>query len=99
MNPNYIKVVSVDVTGLRVFEDASGAPAVVRVANYAYAFDTLGSVRCSLLQPVSGSRLESKIAAGRAKAAYVAARDAVVSAAWLKANADLYAVAQETESL
>jgi hypothetical protein len=76
---------------VQVFSDASGAPAVVSYGRYTFAFDTLGAVKCNLVKPVSGSRIEHKIALNVCTKAYMAARDSVVDAAWLARNAAMYA--------
>jgi hypothetical protein len=75
---------------IRTFEDASGAPAVVSYGPYTFAVDTLGDVRLTLISPVYGSRVESKIAASAARRAYLAERDTLVSGTWLAANRTMY---------
>ena len=80
-----------NVKSLKVYSDASGAPAVVESGGYVFACDTLGRVSLTCIRPRSGSRIASKIAARKAEAAYVAARDAEISVEWLAQNLSLYA--------
>lgn len=75
---------------IKVFSDFSGAPAVVSSGRYRFAFDTLGCVTCTLIAPVSGSHTESKIAKGKALAAYVGERNQRITEEWLVGNRALY---------
>jgi hypothetical protein len=52
------------------YEDFSGAPAVISYGRHTFAFDLLGEVKCNLLKPVYGSRVESKIALDVCSKAY-----------------------------
>lgn len=82
----------VEVKNLRVFDDASGAPALVEVADYVFACDTLGkrtAVNC--IKPGYGSRTESKIAARRARIAYESKVLFSTTGAWRQQNCDMYA--------
>ena len=86
-----VKTAAVEVSPLRPFTDASGAPATVSIGPYVYAADFLGEARLTLIRPVTGSRTESKIAASRARAAYAAKVDVFTTDEWRKANAAMYA--------
>jgi hypothetical protein len=83
----------VDVSRITVYPDASGAPATVRIADYVFACDMLGEARLNCIKPGHGSRVESKIAAKRAEAAYTAAVMAQAGDEWLAKNAAMYAQA------
>ncbi len=83
------------IESFRLMPDASGAPAVVNVDGYVYAFDFLGEVKCNLIKPSWGSRTSSAVAAKRARAAYERELDRRVwelssPQAWFAANSDMY---------
>ena len=80
-----------NVESIRVFDDASGAPAVVSYGAYRFAFDTLGEVKANLLRPVYGSRVANRVALDVCTRAYLSARG--VSLEWLERNARMYEVA------
>lgn len=81
----------VDVKNLVVYEDASGAPAVVTVADYSFACDTVGKTVMTCIRPGHGSRTESKIAAQRASNAYQdAVHKATLGTDWMRRNAVMY---------
>lgn len=73
---------------VQIYDDASGAPATVTYGRYTFAFDTLGEVKCTLIKPVYGTRVENKIALDMCTKAYMSARK--VSAEWLARNAEMY---------
>ena len=78
---------------LRVFEDASGAPALVDVAGFTFALDTLGqhNVTCTVLNYGTGAYMrDAPAAAKKARAAYAVARDQVIATDWLARNAAMY---------
>lgn len=77
-----------------VMTDASGAPAVISYGGYAFAFDVLGEIKCNLIRPMYGSRLESKIALDICTAAYRAClKLKTIREGWLDANRAMYAPA------
>jgi len=80
-----------NVEHIRVFSDASGCPAVVSCGRYRFAFDTLGAVTCNLIAPLSGGRVESKVAKAKALVAYMGERNKLVTEEWLATNRALYA--------
>lgn len=86
-----VRHAAVEVSGMKVYPDASGAPAVVRIGPYGYACDYIkGEVRCALISPVAGSRVESKIAAERARREYAKHLVDCTTSHWRKANVTLY---------
>lgn len=76
---------------VQAFDDASGATALVTYGRYTFAFDTLGEVKCNLVKPVSGSRIEHKIALDVCTKAYISARDKVCNEDWMRRNREMYA--------
>ena len=82
----------VEVSSMTVYPDASGAPAVVSVGPYVYACDFVGGeIRVSCIKPAKGSRVESKVAADRARREYAKVLEKNTDAAWRAANVALYA--------
>ena len=78
------------VTMERVFEDGSGAPAVVSVRGWTYACDFLGDVTCALITECS-SRRPPKWAAKAAREQYLAELRSRAPANWFDANRAMYA--------
>jgi hypothetical protein len=77
----------------RVFEDASGAPAVLTYKGYMYACDFLGEAKFNLIgYPKMGSRTESKIAARECRFAYVQMLLAATTQEWRERSKALYEV-------
>lgn len=76
---------------IRVFDDASGAPAVLRYNGYAFAFDVLGEIKCNNIAPRYGSRHACKVAQQICEREYRALLDASTTAEWRAANAAMYA--------
>jgi hypothetical protein len=76
---------------IRVFEDASGAPVVLRYNGYAFAFDYLGEVKCNNIAPRYGSRVACKVAKDVCEREYRAILEAATTPEWRKANEELYA--------
>jgi hypothetical protein len=75
---------------VEVYQDGSGACALITYGRYTFAFETLGDLKCNLIRPVSGSRIEHKIALDMCTKAYIKARDAVCDAAWFERNRVMY---------
>jgi hypothetical protein len=71
----------------RVFEDYSGAPAVVTVDGFSFSFDRIGVTCCNLL--TAGGRSPSKRVVALAEWRY-AEYLKTLPAGWLGANAALY---------
>lgn len=87
-----VRTAPVSVSGLMTYPDASGAPAVVSIGPFVYAANFIGGeVRIALISRGSGSRVESKIAADRARRAYSADLEKITDAAWRAASVALYA--------
>jgi len=82
---------SVTVAPIRFFEDGSGAPTTVTVGGYKYACDYLNGARVQLISESPGTRVGCKIAASRAKSAYIQAVYAGASSDWFRANTAMYA--------
>jgi hypothetical protein len=76
----------------RIFDDASGAPAVLSYDGYTFACDMLGEFKMNCVAPRSGSRLASKIAALICRASYHSLLATAVTEEWLERNRSLYAV-------
>jgi len=76
-----------------VFADGSGAPAVVRVGEYTWAFDMLGETSCKLIGGPTGyrSRKSFAIAINKARSAYAMALGHETDASWIERNAAMYA--------
>lgn len=84
----------VNVRSFMAYTDGSGAPAVIEVTGYTYAFDFLGETKCNLIgSPNVGSRMASEGAARRARDAYVRLVRSLMTRAWFELNARLYAEA------
>lgn len=83
-----------DVSQLKVFSDASGAEAIVKVGRYKFAANYLGEISLNLISK-GGSAWESKIAANKARKAYNDALCGKVSILWLAKNIELYKAAIE----
>lgn len=75
---------------IRVFDDASGAPVVLRYNGYAFAFDMLGDVKCNNIAPRYGSRVACKIAQDVCERTYRAMLAQVTTAEWRAANQAMY---------
>jgi len=60
----------VRVSGLRVFEDASGVTATMSYNGYVFACNWLGGVSLNCIKPLYGSRRDSKIAADVCRRAF-----------------------------
>lgn len=78
------------VESFQVFSDGSGAPAVVSYNGYAFAFDFLGEIKCNLVRPVSGTRIQARIAKETCERAYRQRLEEVADSAWLALNAEMY---------
>jgi hypothetical protein len=76
---------------LRVFDDASGAPAVLEYRGYAFACDCLGEIKMRLIAPVSGTRLANRIAADVVRTAYGQLLEQATNDDWRTRNASMYA--------
>jgi hypothetical protein len=73
-----------------IYEDGSGAPAMVTVEGWTFALDYLGEVKCRLVT-VSASRKPPKWAASWAQNTYRIALQDKVSAEWFEKNHAMYA--------
>lgn len=81
----------VNVRSFVAYEDGSGAPAVVEVTGYTYAFDYLGGTKCTLIgSPALGSRMASEGACRRARDAYVKLVRSLLTRDWFRLNAEMY---------
>jgi hypothetical protein len=80
----------VDAGPIRVFTDASGAPAVMRCNGFSWAFDCLGKITCNLIGG-SGSLVGFQVALDKASRAYAMVLADAVNADWIQRNATLYA--------
>lgn len=76
---------------LRVFSDASGAPAVIAHDGYAFAFDMLGRVTVSCIRPLFGTRISCERAKDLCEREYAKLIAERVDAEWLARNAAMYA--------
>lgn len=74
----------------RVYEDGSGAPALVTVQGWTFACDFVGEVRSNLLTK-SSSRRPAKWMGDYVRAQYLKALRAAAPASWFDLNATMYA--------
>lgn len=86
-----VRTAPATVSGLHVYPDASGAPAVVRVGSLVYAANFIGGEPRLALIGGRPSRVEATIGSDRAHRAYRHALEASTDAAWIAANIALYA--------
>jgi hypothetical protein len=75
---------------IRVFDDASGTPVVLRYNGYAFAFDMLGEIKCNNIAPRYGSRVACKIARDICERTYRAMLEQATTAEWMTANQVMY---------
>ena len=80
-----------NVTNIRIFDDASGASALVSVDGMLFSCDYLGEPKINLVQDRSYSTRASKKAFGFARAAYMGEVVAKLTPEWLARNAEWYA--------
>ncbi len=91
-NKIYTATAAIEVQGFRAFEDASGAPATVRIADFMYAADYIGGeVRLNLIRGPQHGRTAGTVAADRARRAYAVLINEQTSESWRSANVALYA--------
>lgn len=82
----------VNVKSFTAYTDGSGAPAVIEVTGYTYAFDFLAETKCNLIgSPTLGSRMASEGAVRRARDAYVKLVRSLLTREWFALNAEMYA--------
>lgn len=88
---NVPAVVNAEVTALQFHADGSGCPAVVHVGPFAFAFDTLGTLRFHRLDTTRYNRATVSEALRLATKAYTLAVDRLATPEWRKLNAEMYA--------
>lgn len=71
-----------------VLSDSSGAPPVVNVDGWLFAFDILGKIHCSCIN--GGSSRIGRSVLAIAKSRYKAALLQAVDSAWLQKNKEMY---------
>lgn len=81
---------SADIKHFLKYSDASGAEAVISYRGYVFACNHLGAPSMTLIKPVSGTRVENKIAASVCRKAYAELIAANCDAEWLALNAAMY---------
>ena len=87
----YTAKVTVEIEGFKTFEDASGAPAVVRVADFSYAADFIGGeARLTCIKHPTNGRRASQVAAERAERTYLAFVNENTTPEWRATNVALY---------
>jgi hypothetical protein len=87
----YTATATIDIQSLGVFEDGSGSPCIVKIADYVYALDLLGDVSLHCVKhPAGASQTASKVAAQRARAAYLAYIFAHTTEDWRETNRKMY---------
>lgn len=87
----YTAKAAVEVVTCEVYPDGSGAPALVRVADFSYACDFLGGeVRLNLVKGPSHGRRANQVAAERATRTYAAYVNENTSPEWRVANVAMY---------
>ena len=77
------------VQNVSLFVDGSGAPSLVRCGGFTFACDMLGEVRVNLVTRTNA--WPSKRTVEAVRRAYAAWLATAVGAAWLEANAKMYA--------
>ncbi len=88
----YTAKAAVEISGFQKYEDASGAPAVVRVADFSYAADFIGGeVRLTCIKSPNNGRRASEVAAERARKTYAAFIGENTTSEWRAANVAMYA--------
>jgi hypothetical protein len=75
---------------IRVFEDASGAPAVIHSNGYTFAMDCLGRTTCNLIGDAKRSPAARKLAATLARWRYERLLHAATTEEWREANRVMY---------
>lgn len=89
---NTTQIASFELSFLRPYSDASGAPVVLAHGGYVFAMDFIaGEITCNCIRPASGSRTSSKIAAAKVRARYQHMLDRDTTAEWRARNVALYA--------
>lgn len=86
-----VQDMSVEVTGLTIHSDGSGAPAVVVVGRYRFACDTLGKRTAVHGLNATGSCREQRSAAMKARHAYNSAVLFNTTHQWRERNRAMYA--------
>lgn len=90
----YTAKAAVEIEGFQAYPDASGAPALVRVADFSYAADFIGGeVRLACIKHPGNGRRASEVAAERARRTYEAFVTENTTAEWRAANVVLYSEA------
>lgn len=81
------------VKSFQVYDDASGAPAVIEALGVVYAFDYLGGLKCRCIRPLSGTviRAQMERAANEAHEAYSVLLEGL-GAEWIERNLAMYGV-------
>lgn len=74
---------------IEVYSDASGAPSLYRLDGWIFACDCTGEIKVRIVG--ESSRKPSRKTLAMVESRYVKALHAVVDAAWLAANAAMYA--------
>jgi hypothetical protein len=77
----------------RVYEDASGAPALLRYDGYTFAFDCVGKVSGRRIAPLNGSASGARRAYAACERAYFELLEDQTDEGWHARNRALYEVA------
>lgn len=87
-----------DVSRFQVFADGSGAEALISYRGYVFACNHLGRPSMTLIKPVSGTRVENRIAVDVCRKAYAELIALNCDAAWLALNTAMYPDADDEGS-